>query len=721
VAAALGVRDLPGVKAAEALARVLSQRQLLLVLDNCEHVIGAAAGLCAGLLPAADDVRLLATSREPLRVAGETSYRLAPLALPGPGAGPGDAEDLAAFESVALFADRARQADAHFALTTETGPAVARLVTRLDGMPLAIELAAARVEALGVAQLVDRLDDRFDLLTSGDRLATGRQRSLAGAVQWSYRLLGERERRVFRAVSVFSGPFTLEAAEAVAGTGAEPGVLRLVDCSLLSPPRAGPDGRSRYGMLETLRAYGARLLADAGERDEAAAALAGYALRVAEDAAAGLGTGTGEVAAARRLDAEDAMMRQVLAWAMEHDTAMAQRLAVALAPWWFLRGRLAGQDALLRAIASHAAPGDEAWCAMQFWLGAAAMYSGDLTEAAGHFTAGCDAIGDRRPSRALADCLVGRTWALANMGRIPEAVDDGRRALALARELDYPAGEALALERLSITAIMADDLDRAVELARQAKQISADIPGWIARLCGSFLATVLIWAGELTGVERDCAAALAQSREAGDLWNQAKLLVLMANLNVQQGRLEDAAAYLREALQMNVRTSGRFELQNNLNPCGYLCAAHGRFTEAVTMWAAWDAIFRYEGYPEVPAERHHWRKALRKARQALGPARTRAAEDRGAAMNLDTAVEYALMLTAPGLQQLQAQPAAQNLSARERELITLVAQGFTNAQIAAQLFISVRTVGSHLDRIRDKTGCRRRVDLTRLALSAGLV
>ena len=138
---------------------------------------------------------------------------------------------------------------------------------RLDGMPLAIELAAARVEALGVAQLLDRIDDRFALLTAGDRLAAERQRSLAATVDWSYQLLDERERRVFRAVSVFPGPFTLEAAEAVAGKGAGPAVLRLVDCSLLSPPRAGPDGRSRYVMLETLRAYGAGLLAGAGEQD----------------------------------------------------------------------------------------------------------------------------------------------------------------------------------------------------------------------------------------------------------------------------------------------------------------------------------------------------------------------------------------------------------------------------------------------------------------------
>ena len=194
-------------------------------------------------------------------------------------------------------------------------------MARLDGMPLAIELAAARVEALGVAGLLDRIDDRFALLTGGDRAAPARQRSLAATVEWSYRLLDDRERRVFRAVSVFPGPFTLEAAEAVAGAGAGPAVLRLVDCSLLSPPRPGPDGRSRYVMLETLRAYGAGLLAEAGEQDGAAAALAGYALGVAEQAAAGLETTTGEVAAARRLDAEDATMRQALDWAMEHDPA----------------------------------------------------------------------------------------------------------------------------------------------------------------------------------------------------------------------------------------------------------------------------------------------------------------------------------------------------------------------------------------------------------------
>ena len=249
VATALGVREQPGEPAAGALARVLARRQLLLVLDNCEHVIGAAAALCAGLLSACDDVRILATSREPLAVAGEARYRLAPLALP-------DLDDLAGAacaEAVELFADLARNADAHFALDDRSAPAVARLVTRLDGMPLAIELAAARVEALGVIQLLDRLDDRFALLAGGDRLAPSRQQSLAATVEWSYQLLDETGRRVFRALSMFPGPFTLEGAEAVAGPGAGAAVLHLVDCSLLVPPRVDTDGRSRYGMLARAR------------------------------------------------------------------------------------------------------------------------------------------------------------------------------------------------------------------------------------------------------------------------------------------------------------------------------------------------------------------------------------------------------------------------------------------------------------------------------------
>ena len=716
VAAALGIRDQPGVPAAEALARALARQQLLLVLDNCEHVIGAAASLCAGLLVGADDVRVLATSREPLRVVAEAPYRLGPLALPRPD----DVGDVVGCEAVALFADRARRADTRFALDDQTGPLVARLVRRLDGMPLAIELAAARVEALGVAQLLDRLDDRFVLLTAGDRLATARQRSLAATVAWSYQLLDDQERRVFRALSVFPGPFTLDAAEAVAGPGAGPAVLHLVDCSLLSPPRAGPDGRSRYVLLETLRAYGARLLAEAGEQEAAAAALARYALRVAEEAAGGLQTTIGEAAAARRLDAEDATVRQVLTWATGHDAAAALRLAVALAPWWSLRGRAVSQYPLLRDAAGRAAPGGEQWCTAQFWLGDMAFDSADLAGALGHFTAVIDAMRDRRPYRSVVYCLVGRSVALLNLGRVSEAAQDAHRSLSLAQELGYPAGEVSALAMLGFAAVDAGDLDGAVQLARQARQIPGDIPGWIARMRSDCVTVALTEAGDLAAARRACMEGLGVARVAGAQGALVESLTRMAMLDLQAGRTQDATAQLREALQIAVRADMPPYVDNALECCGYLCAATGRHLEAVTAWAAADAFFRRQGFAGAPAEVRRQQEQLRKARQALGPDRARAAEERGAAMSRATAAEYALMLTAPDPPAAGAlSPGA--LSARERELVTLVAQGCTDAQIAAQLFISIRTVRSHLDRIRDKTGCRRRADLTRLALSIGLL
>ena len=376
VAVALGVREQPGVPAAEAVARVLARRQLLLVLDNCEHVIGAAAELCAGLLQACDDVRVLATSREPLRIAGEAAYRLAPLPVPGPG----DAgDDVAAAEAVALFADRARAADAGFALTEQN-----RRRCGAAGGAAGRDAAGDRA-GRGAGGVAGRVASCWTGSMTGWRCwpagtgwrpgGSGRWRPpRSGATSCWTRTSGGCSGRL----SVFPAPFTLEAAEAVAGDGAARAVLRLVDCSLLVPPRPGPDGRSRYAMLETLRGYGAGLLAGGGEQDDAEAALARYAVRVAEQAAAGMTTIAGEPSAARWLDAEDATMGHVLAWAVEHDLDTAARLVTALGLWWMLRGRLAGQGPLLRELAGRAEPGSDGWCAAQFWLAWTAFDAADL-------------------------------------------------------------------------------------------------------------------------------------------------------------------------------------------------------------------------------------------------------------------------------------------------------------------------------------------------------
>ena len=731
VAAALGIRDLPAVAAADALAGALSRRQLLLVLDNCEQVIGAAAELCGRLLLGADDVRVLATSREPLRIAGEARYRLEPLTLPDPDSPPAAAE----CEAVTLFADRAARTDPGFALDDTSWATVARLVTRLDGMPLAIELAAARVDALGAAQLLERIDDRFELLTDGDRLAEQRQRSLAATVHWSYRLLDGFERRVFRAVSVFPGPFTLEGAETVAGAGAGRAVLRLVDCSLLVPPRVDPDGRTRYAMLETLRAYAAGLLAQAGEDDEAAAALSAYAKDVAAAAFIGLHTGTMEVASLRHLDAEDATVSRALIWAMDHDPGAALGLALALEPWWQIRGRLASQARLLAAAAEYAAPGSDEWCGALLILGQAASQSGDAAAALEHFTVIRDVVDDpARPASPLRPlilsmCLDGRSGTLSAMGRVADAVDDSRRALELARETGLPGAEALALACLSVATWHGGDRDGAFRLARQAQQLPGDVAGALQRGLGQIITMVLAEAGDMAAAEEACTAGLASSREVGDLTSLAGQLWNRVILDLKAHRTGDAAAHLREELEIATQTAVRPMVLAGLDCCGELCVATRRPAEAVTVWAAMSELGAFGASGSLPFPRLNVGRRdelLRKARDLLGEAETRAAERRGAAMSLATAAEYALMLAAaepqpPAAPDAAAVPGLALLSPRERELVTLVAQGRTDAQIAAQLYITVRTVSSHLDRIRDKTGCRRRADLTRLALGAGLV
>ncbi|HXZ70930.1 MAG TPA: LuxR C-terminal-related transcriptional regulator [Streptosporangiaceae bacterium] len=714
VAAALGIRERPGLPVADSLAGVLAGWQVLLVLDSCEHVITAVAGLCGAVLLAADDVRILATSREPAGVAGEARYRLPPLEVPGLGQAEADGS-----EAVALFADRARLTDPHFTVTGEAGPLVTRLVQRLDGIPLAIELAAARVEALGLAQLVDRLDDRFRLLVAGDRLAAPRHRSLEAAVDWSYELLSEQEQRVFRWLSVFPAPFTLEGAEAVAGDGAGPVVLRLVDCSLLAPPRTGPDSRARYLMMDTLRAYGAGRLADAGEGPAAAAALARYALQVAERCAAGMQASAGELVAAQWLDAEDATVHQALAWALQHNPAAALRLAIALAPWWHMRGQMVAGSTLLRAAAGHATPGSDAWCAAHYWLGHAAHSTGDFAGGVADFTAICDALADQEPSAVLVDALAGRSYLLVATNCGGEGTEDARRAVALARKIGHPAGEAVAWQALCFNALHTGDPADAVSCARHAQRVDpASVPGWIARLSNDHLMFALLNSGDVSAAWQRCADGLVLARHAGDLVSQTYCLGQMAYMDWLAGRIPEGWAHLRESTQIATRVGHPLAILNCEDLGGQLCAATQRWAEAVTLWAALDTHTHDGGFIDPPQDVDRRQAPLRKARQALGPARTRAAEQRGAAMTLAAAAEFVTMLATP---EPPAPVRRGQLSPRERELVTLVAQGRTDAQIASQLYISVRTVRSHLDRIRDKTGCRRRADLTRLALQTGLI
>jgi DNA-binding CsgD family transcriptional regulator len=680
VAAALGVPNVLGCPPAETLAIVLGRQQALLVL---------------------------ATSREPIGLPGEARLRLRPLPVATPDSSPESGVPAA----VQLFADRARQSDPRFVLDSGSEPMAARLAGRLDGLPLAIELAAARVEVLGLTQLLDRLEASLPLLVSADRTAAPRHQSLAATVDWSYRLLSEQEQRVFRRLAIFPGSFTLDAAATVAGAGAEPAVLHLVDCSLLSPPRPGPDGRVRYLMPEIIRLFGTDKLAEA--------ALARHALAVAEQAAAGLRTRE-EMAAFHWLEAEDAALSSAAIWAREHDLGLALRLGVSLAEWWLTHGRGAQARELLLAAAERTEPGSHDWCLAQFWLGDI----GPPAESLGRETAALEVLGAQAPSPLLAEMLAGRSRTLAYLGRLPEAAADAHAALAVARQIAYPPGEMLALAQLSRTAHFAGDPPGALEWARLAQRIlAAPENGWTLQFTGNFVSEILIESGDMAAARRSIADGLAWAREAGDLLSQASGLALLADLDLRTGNIADSARHLRASIQVAIGIGWVGRLSRSLDQCAHLCAARGQWDEAVTLWSAYRANLDPDEAGDMPLHAQHRQEPLRRAAETLGPARSQAAQERGAGMTLSTSVEFALMLAGAELE-TQAAPAAKpdlaQLSAREQELVSLVAKGRTDAQIAGQLFISVSTVRSHLDRIRDKTSCRRRADLTRLALQTGL-
>ena len=292
----------------------------------------------------------------------------------------------------------------------------------------------------------------------------------------------------------------------------------------------------------------------------------------------------------------------------------------------------------------------------------------------------------------------------------------------MSRELGYLAGVAFSLSTLGSAAFHAGRSDEALPWYQQACQVDAtEIPGALSRGCGLLLTNALRRVGDGEAALRTSANVLSQAMAADDVSAQVGAHILMADLERQAGHVAAGAAHLRESLRLSRRTGSLFSLSDSLEICGHLCADRGRWADAVSVWSAATALLRASGLSDMPLDLDARRAPWQKAAQVLGPVQARAAEERGASMSEEAATEFALVLTTDDPQPAPEQNEMSQLSARERELVTLVAQGRTDTQIAGQLYIAVSTVRSHLDRIRDKTSCRRRADLTRLALQAGLV
>jgi hypothetical protein len=356
-------------------------------------------------------------------------------------------------------------------------------------------------------------------------------------------------------------------------------------------------------------------------------------------------TSPGELAAARRLDAEDASLHKALAWGLEQDPPTALRLAVAMAPWWQLRGRSAAGYALPERAVAGGSQHHGPWAQARCWLGMLAIDMADHPAAVGHLTAVCDAAGPApSPERALAMACRARAWL--SLGRFSDAADDTRRALSVARDHSYHAAEAIALLALSWAASYSGDIGEHLTWSQRAQQVDpASIPGHVARMCQAAYASAQIQSGGADEGARLCREGLDATRAAGDPGGQAIYLYLMAINARYAGRVADAWAPLHESITLAAGAGSRLRLIDCVDECGFLCATAGRWSDAVTLWAAYAARLRDIGVTEGQQDAAVRQDFLRRAAQALGPDRMSEAEDRGTAMSADTAVSFALLLT----------------------------------------------------------------------------
>jgi non-specific serine/threonine protein kinase len=689
VASTLGVRERSGSSLIEALSGYLRTRNLLLILDNCEHLIDACAELAEAWLHSCPDLRVLATSREALGITGEIAWPVPSLSLPDLRRLP-DPESLPRYESARLFVERTAAVRPDFTLTEQNASAVAQVCYRLDGIPLAIELAAARTRVLPVEEISERLGDSSRLLAAGSRTATPRQRTLHATMDWSHELLGQKERAVFRRLSVFAGGFTLEAAESVCA-GKElrrDEVLellsQLVDKSLVVAQDR--DGAARYRLLETVRQYGRERLDEAGEAARVREQHAGYYLAVAEEAEPEL-KGERQVAWLERLETEHDNLRVAMAWLLGRGgSEEAARLGWTLWLFWGIRTHLAeGRRSMERALSAggSVAMSASARAKALFVAGMMANYQGDHLSAEPHVRESLrlfEKLGDK----------VGTAYALSNAGYV--ALGQGRFQHAIAK------------------------IEEAAALFLEEGE------KWGATIELGFLAVAWRNQGDHERAKRLAERALAISREIGERQASTSALYTLAILAQTEGEEERARDLLEEGLRLSAELGNEADVAHCLEGLASMYGAEGKIVRAARLWGAEerllekleDAVYTY-----VPDRSLH-RSQVDAARSQLDEAAWTDAWTEGRAMSLEQAVEYALEREpAPEPAAPETYPAG--LSAREAEVLALVAAGLTNAEVAERLFLSPRTVDWHLGSIYRKLGIHSRVEAARFASDHGLL
>jgi len=653
-------------------------KRILLVLDNCEHVVDACAVVAQSLLAGCPKLHILATSREALGIPGEVIWRVPSLRLPD--ALPRlDLQALSDCEAVALFLDRAHAVDPDFALTTGNADAVVQICTRLDGIPLAIELAAARVGLIPVQQILSRLNDRLQLLTTGSRTALPRQQTLRASIEWSHDLLTEREQILFRRLSVFAGSFALDAVERVCtrdglkAHGTLDVIGRLADKSVLIAEK-GDAGLGRFRLLETLRQYGHERLVKAGEVESIERSHCDYYVALSEAADAGM-HGAGQAAWLERLEEEHDNLGRALSWCVEHDQSRALRLAAALSDFWLERGYLSEGRSWLEAALAGAIGNPVNRARSLMVAGNLAYHQADYGAATSRFDESLAIwrhLGDRQREG----------WALVALGMVAHGQGDldGCRGsleegLSLCREVKDADGIGRALFQLGLVAAQQGNVEEAERLGEEALVLS--------RLTGDLIATsrALHSLAVVAYLRHDRASLRALSEEG---------IVVSRNLRSPTG------------------------IALGLDRFAVLAEWDHRHEAALMLAGAADGIRVATRAVISPLWVAAIAQALEPARQSLGVDAASRAWTEGTGMAPEKAVAYALAFLSEEKDKPKPTgkpPDPLALTRREQGIAALVAEGLTNRQIAGKLFISRRTAETHIQHILNKLGVNSRAQI----------
>ena len=728
VATTLRVQEQPGRPLLESLIDALGDKQMLVILDNCEHLIESAARLTDTLLDSCPRLRVLATSREPLGATGELGWLVPSLSVPQAQHYP-TIEELEGYESARLFADRASKRHPGFELTPENVTAVAQVCARLEGIPLAIELAAARVGMLSAEQISERLGHSLKLLKGDDRTADHRHQTLRATLDWSYELLSEPEQVLFRRFGAFAGGFTLEAAESVGAGGdiEEEDVLELlsylVDKSLVVTEESWERG-ARYRLLEPVRQYAREKLRVSGEAEAVGRRHAEFFFALAEEAELEL-IRPRQAEWLDRLETEHDNLRAALSWALEREVDLGPRMAGALCRFWHTRGYLSeGRRYLEEAVArSHVVPATVRAKALE-GLGWIAEPQGDYERARVAYEKSLELYRSSKDKRGVANAL-GDLGSLAlDQGDYARATSLLEESLTLHRELGSKEEVVGVLNGLGVLASADGDRERSVSFFSEALALSRG-SGSVRKNAVSLgnLGITMLVHGDTEQATVLLDESLALFRGIGDSSNIAIGLMYSALAALTRGDHERVKALSEESLKLLQKVEDKQHIADCLEIMAGGAGAQGQAQRAARLWGAAEAMREDIGVPLQPEDRKLLDPYLATARSSLGEVAWQATLAEGRAMMTEQAIEYALsaeepVLRPPGVRRSGGGSAA--LTPREEEVAVLVSRGLTNRQIASELSISEHTVATHITKVLKKLGLSSRSRLSAWVAERGL-